>query len=106
AFFKAFGMGCLTAYIFSAYELHGFEYFLLIVFPGKILMLFSVLLITETGIEASKNIKQLSQKGSGDKFNTALFLKKMGFILLIMTLSVLIETICIKLFSPLFEQSI
>lgn len=103
AFFKAFGMGCLATYIISAYELHGFEYFLLIIFPGKILIIFSLLLLTEMCIDSSQRIKELSEKGSAERFSLNLYLKKSLLILIMMILSALTETICIKLFSSLFE---
>ncbi|MGN1195036.1 MAG: hypothetical protein ACI4SB_06095, partial [Acutalibacteraceae bacterium] len=45
-FLQAMGIGSLTSYLFTSYGIRGFEYFLLVLFPGKVVLLIGSLLLT------------------------------------------------------------
>lgn len=104
-FIQAFILSCTVTQIIKSNALRGLEYFLLMMLAGKTIFLFSMLLMSETAIKSTHQIKGIVQKESGEKFNTGLFLKKIGFIILLFVLSAFVECCCVKIFSSLFETA-
>lgn len=102
---KSVGMGLLTTYIYSAYSLKGIEYCLLVFLPGKIVMIFAMILLTQNCILTSMSIWQSTKtQGSGvvaiDKF-----MLRSVFIVSLFLLSALIDFLAIISFSQLFDFS-
>ncbi|MCM1363616.1 MAG: stage II sporulation protein M [Faecalibacterium sp.] len=100
---KSIGIGSLTAYLFSEYGLHGFEYFLLVFFPGKVVLLFAMVMLIQNATLSSHQIRQVIKGISTDYMDIKLYLIRTACILLIFALSCLVDSVAIKLFSPLFS---
>lgn len=104
-FIKASGLGIVTTYIFCKYTLKGIEYCLLVFFPSKIILIFSLLLLTENCYLTSSKIgKCIKSKYEADIELSKYDLKTI-IICLIMLVSCLIELISIITFSSLFTFS-
>ncbi len=104
-FIHTFGIGCLASYIFSTYSLMGFEYFLLVLFPGKVITIFSILLLSETALNSSQQIKEATKMVSGEAFSQKIYGMRCFVIGILFLFAALVDTITIKLFSPLFQIS-
>lgn len=101
-FLKALGLSIVTTYIYFTYELKGIEYCLLVFFPGKILLLFSMLLLTENCYVTSKQIQRTVKNKNESKVDLIKYDFRNVFIAVIMLLSCLVEFVLIKAFSTLF----
>lgn len=101
-FLKALGLSIVTTYIYFTYELKGIEYCLLVFFPGKILLLFSMLLLTENCYVTSKKIQRTVKNKNESKVDLIKYDFRNVFIAVIMLLSCLVEFVLIKAFSTLF----
>ena len=98
---KAMGISIITSFLYSNMGLKGVEYALLIFFPGKIILIFALLLATVVSLEMSKKIT------NNDKTELSLTIKnyviKYSIILLLFVLSWSIDLISYKIFSDLFN---
>ena len=102
-FIKMLGIGATVTYLYAQYELKGLEYVLLVFFPGKILLLFSSMLMTKSCFEMSSLVKNgISEKGSGASVIKLYYLKSLIYMLVFM-LSAATDYIAIKIFSGLFD---
>lgn len=101
-FVHTFGIGCLASYIFSEYALMGFEYFLLVMFPGKIITIFGGLLLCEITVNSSQQIKEGVKKISGEVWGQKIYSLRCLIVGFLFLLAALVDTITVKLFSPLF----
>ena len=104
-FLKALGLSVATTYIYFTYELKGIEYCLLVFFPGKILLIFSMLLLTENCYLTSKYIKKSIKNKNDSKVDLAKYDFRIVFIAFIMLISCVVEFVLIKAFSTLFVFS-
>ncbi len=101
-FLKSLGLSIVTTYIYFTYELKGIEYCLLVFFPGKILLLFSMLLLTENCFITSKHIQKTIKNKNESKVDLSKYDFRNVFIAIIMLLSCVVEFVLIKAFSTLF----
>ncbi len=104
-FFCSYGIGSLTAYIMSNYGLKGFEYFLLVIFPGKVIQILAMMIICENGIKSSNLINQSVIKGVGEKLAVNEYITVFGIGAILVILSSFVDCITVKLFSSLFTLS-
>ena len=102
-FLQATGIGSLTSYLFTSYGIRGFEYFLLVLFPGKVVLLIGSLLLTQNCIKSVIQIRQGLKQASHEQYSLKLYLIRSLFILAIIIASCLIDSVTIKLFAPLFS---
>ena len=105
SFVKSMGLGMLTTYIYDTFALKGIEYCLLIFFPGKILLLFAMVLLTQNCYVMSFDINR-SLRNKNDR---VVEFRKFGLrallILLIIMPSSLVDFFTIISFSSLFDFS-
>lgn len=105
SFIKSAGIGMTGAYIYSVYALKGVEYCLLIFYPGKILSIFGMLMLTHSSFSMSTNINKLIKSGGEVKIDMNKYIVRSCFIGLIFILGSLVDFITIKCFSSLFSFS-
>ena len=103
SFIKAMGLGLLTTCIYDSFLLKGVEYCLLVFFPGKVFLVFAMILLTQNSSVNSNSITK-SFKGCAERGGS---LKKFALrtvvIIIILTLSNTVDYFACALFSSLFE---
>lgn len=102
-FLQATGIGALTSYLFTTYGIRGFEYFLLVLFPGKVILLIAGILLSQNCIKSVIQIRSSLKQTSHEKYDLKLYLIRSLFILVIVVLSCLVDSVTVKLFAPLFS---
>ncbi len=105
SFLKSAGLGALSSYIYSSYALEGIEYCLLIFFPGKIILLFAMLLLTQSCYTLSRDIFSALKQEGIKKVNMEKYFLRTVLITAIFSFSALIEFLCLTSFSSLFSFS-
>lgn len=103
SFFKSFGLGLISTYIYCAYSLKGIEYCLLIFFPGKVIQIFSMLLLTENCHNMSLNLSNVVKEKNDSHIDLMRYELRNIFISALFTLSCIVDFIMIICFSTLFE---
>ena len=101
-FIKAVGISLVTTYLYCDYGLKGFEYALLVFFPGKIILLFAMLFMTKTCIESSILLTNVSEMNSVKIKNYCL---KMIVVFIFLLISWMVDLLYIVVFSGLFSFS-
>lgn len=104
-FFKTIGLSVLTSYIFYSYLLKGLEFYFLIIYPGKILLIFTILFVASSSLRLTENIYKVVDKNENADINKAIILKQMLLSILLVLISALIDTILFESFSVLFNFS-
>ncbi len=103
SFIKAAGLGVLTAYLYSYFGLKGVEYSMLIFLPGKFIMLFSMLFMTNVCISNSLHISKLTKGECKAENSSNIFAVKIATAVLLFVLSSLIDCALAVSFSSLFS---
>lgn len=99
---KASGIGALISFLYNQYGAEGLEYTFLVFIPGKVFLLFSMLLLTECCSDTSKKLHYgLSDHDS--KFIIKIYILKCAIAFGVMFASWLIDFLCIVCFSKLFS---
>ncbi len=94
------GLTILVLHIYSTYRLIGIEYAFLILFPGKLFYILSVILIMKTGYHTVNSIKRKDKdRAYGINENIARYV----FSVIIMLLSVVIDYVTVSSFADLFS---
>ena len=102
-FVKSMGLGLLTTYIYDAFALKGIEYCLLVLFPGKSVLIFAMILATQNSIITSNIIrKKLKYKDNG-VVSLNKFALRATFILIMIMLSGVIDFLTLLSFNSLFN---
>lgn len=102
-FLKTYGLGLVSTYIFCCFALKGIEYCLLIFFPGKIFLIFAILLLTENCCNMSYKINCVAKQKYSSQTDPTRYNLRTAFVLLIIILSAVIDLIMIICFSSLFN---
>lgn len=102
-FLQAMGIGALTSYLFTGYGIRGFEYFLLVLFPGKVILLIAGLLLSQNCMKSVIQIRSSLKQASHEKYDLKIYIMRSLFILIIVVVSCLVDSITVKLFAPLFN---
>lgn len=105
SFVKAMGLGMLTTHIYNEFALKGIEYCLLVFFPGKLLLIFAMVLLTQncylTSLDINKKVRYNNDR--------VVELRKFGLrallILIIILISSLVDFLTVTSFSSLFDFS-
>ena len=101
-FIKSVGIGMLITYIYQAFSLKGIEYCLLILFPGKFILIFAMILLTQNSLITSNNIR-LSVNASKDRaVDINKYMLRTVFIVFIIMLSATVDFVTVISFSSLF----
>ncbi len=104
--FKGFGIGLSIGYLYGTYAFMGICYNVLIIFPGAFL---SVLVFISAACIASKNALNimgfLIHSGVTEDIHKAFlqYLSKMMFLLIILTLSCIVDMLFTLLFANIFQ---
>lgn len=102
-FIKSLGIGSLTSYLFGEYGIRGLEYYLLVFLPGKVVLIFAMVLLLQNSLLSSHQIRQTVKGIINDKIDIKLYLLRTALIILIFILASIVDASAIKLFSPLFS---
>lgn len=103
-FVKSLGIGVLSAYIFGVYELRGLEYYLLTIFPGKIIFMMAMIILSQICVTSSQQIKK-AIKNQNSEFDKNIYYKRCLVIFALLTVSALVDSVMVKCFSSLFNFS-
>lgn len=105
SFLKSAGIGMTATYIYDVYALKGLEYCLLVFYPGKIIAVFAMLVLTHSCYAMSKEISS-SVKGKCDsEVRVDRYIVRTLLISSIFAVSSIIEFLTIVCFSELFSFS-
>ncbi len=105
SFIKSAGLSLTATYIYATYALEGIEYCLLVFFPGKVLMLFSMLLITQSSFATSREVGRIIKGTAESEVRLDRYILRSSLILAIFVLSSLVDFLMIISFSSLFSFS-
>ena len=101
-FVKSTGLTLLVSYLYCEFSLMGLEYVLLVFFPGKTVLISGMLLMTKNCIDMSDKLIKCNKTDFNDYKKR--YLIKSILALFIIIFSCLVDLICIKIFSPLFNN--
>lgn len=105
SFVKSMGLGMLTTHIYDAYALKGIEYSLLVLFPGKIFLIFAMILLTQNCYVMSVDISRSLRNKSEGGVEFRKFALRALLILIVITMSGIIDFVTVISFSSLFDFS-
>ena len=100
---KSMGIGMLTTYIYSAFSLKGIEYCLLVLFPGKFILIFAMILLTQSCYITSRSIKESIKTKENRGVHFEKFALRSIFIAFLIILSAIVDFVTIISFSSLFD---
>lgn len=100
---QSMGLGFATTFFYCFLGLKGVEYILLIFFPGKIFLFFSMILMTRICIEMSGGLINCDKSAVYDKIK--IFSLKSAVVLFLCLISRIIDFLCMLMFSGLFDFS-
>ncbi len=100
---KIAGISFLNSYLYSAFGLKGIEYSLLILFPGKFLMLFSVVFLMQCCIDNSVSVKNIIKGESRAENNGTFYAVRIAVAVIFLVFSSLVDCILAVSFSSLFS---
>lgn len=98
---KIAGISIVTSFLYASFGLKGFEYALLVVFPGKVIFLFAVLIMTKICIAYSRGV--LCCDKSDFSFSLKSYCIKSSAVFVIFIFSWIVDFLCIIIFSDLFN---
>lgn len=101
-FVKAMGISLVTSYLYCNFGLKGFEYALLVFFPGKVALLFAMLFMTKICFECSALLTSGNELNSVKIKNYCL---KTIVVFIFLLVSWTVDLLCIVVFSGLFDFS-
>lgn len=101
---KSAAIGLVTSYIYYAFSLQGVEYCLLVFFPGKIILVFAMLLLTGSCISTARGVlKSVVGEDTIKSTNLQNYFLRSALIALIFILSSTVDFLMIICFSSLFS---
>ena len=101
--FKSIGISFLTTYIYHNFTLKGIEYCLLILFPGKFLLILAMLMLTKNSLETSMKIYRKIHLNQDSEIRFDKYILRSAVIFLIIILSAFIDFFTMTCFSALFD---
>ncbi len=102
---KTMGLGLVSAYIYSTYSLKGIEYSIMVFFPGKLILIFSILILMHICVSSSIRIRQSVAGELQTKYSLSEYLAKVSIGILLYLLSSLTDCLAVVCFSSLFNFS-
>lgn len=100
---KSMGIGLLFTYIYDAFSLKGIEYCLLILLPGKFILIFAMILLTQSCCMNSLAIRKSLSNFENGAVPLQKYLLRSVVILLLFVLSSLADFLMLTSFSSLFD---
>lgn len=100
---KSIGLGMLTTFIYDTYSLKGVEYCLLVLFPGKFIFIFAMILLTQNCCINSMNVKQMIREKKDGVVQSDKYILRYILLLIAFMLSSAVDFLTIKVFSTLFN---
>ena len=97
------GLGMLLTYIYDNFALKGIEYCLMVLLPGKFLLVLAMILLTQNSVVTSKSIRESVYTKNDRVVDFKKYTIRALVILAIILLSTLIDFLAIISFSSLFE---
>lgn len=104
-FIRGLAMGAVGGYLYSTYKFIGLGYSLLMIYPGAIFSVISLLIICNDCCEYSKNAcsKSILGRGHFEKNETKYFLLRQLIFMGLSAIGAVIDGISVALFSGLFN---
>ncbi len=103
SFVKATGLGVLSAYLYSSFGLKGIEYALLVFFPGKFVLILSMLFLMHFCLNNSLYVCKLTKGECRAENNSTIYAVKVITAILLLVLSSLVDGFLAVSFSSLFS---
>lgn len=100
---KSTGIGAISAFLFSNFKTKGLGYFYLSFFPGKVVLIFGLLFLSQSCIQSSKIIKNSLNINNKEKIDKRLFYIRFLISTIIFAVSAFIDTINLKLYQNFFN---
>ena len=100
---NSMGIGMLTAYIYDSFALEGIEYCLIVLLPGKFLLILAMILLTQNCVITSKLIWESANNKADRVVDFRKYIMRILIITIIFFLSTLVDFITVTAFSSLFE---
>ena len=104
-FFRGFGLGILTGYLYYSYGWHGFLFHLLVILPGMFLSSIGIAYGSEKSLKLSVRLFR-AQKKDADRtanINFKQYFFLMGKACTMITFAAVLDMICTVCFSGLFQ---
>lgn len=104
-YIKSIGIGLLITYIYDSFALKGLEFSLLVLMPGIFVLIFAMILLTQSCFVNSQNInKALNNKENGVLPHQKFFIRSL-IIISIFIFSSVLDCVTLTGFSSLFDFS-
>lgn len=102
---RGMGIGAVFGYLYSTYGFTGIGYSLLMIYPGALFSVISLVLICNESCEYSKNAysKSVLNKGNFEKDETKYFIIRIIIFFAVGAFGSLIDAISIRLFAGVFN---
>lgn len=100
---NSMGLGTLTAYIYDSFALEGIEYCLIVLLPGKFLLILAMILLTQNCTVTSKHIKNSIFNKDNRVVDFRKYTARIIVIAIILLLSTLVDYITLTSFISLFN---
>lgn len=99
---RTLGIGTIGAYLFMCYSFTGLKYYYMVILPGKVLMLFGLLLAAQNSIQTSRRINQALDGKTGENVDKRMYTIRSLVCAIIFAVSALIDTLLIIFASEKF----
>ena len=101
------GMSLFACFLVRQFALNGIGFFFLCLFPGKMIQMFALLIMIQSGIEKSKSLRQIARGESPLAEQTFQFYwQRTGMSTVLLFIASLFDCILIRLFMTLFFSSV
>ena len=100
---KSMGIGLLYTYIYEAYALKGIEFCLLVLLPGKFVLIFAIILLTQNCMLTSNNLRKNLKCEESRVVPLHKFALRSMIIAVIFILSSVVDYFTLTGFSALFD---
>lgn len=104
--FRLLGIGALGSFLLDKYSAEGIKFFLAVIVPGKLFMLFALLLSAQNCFQTSKLTKQAIDGKNTEEISLKLFWLRNIVSAAIFLISALVDTLALRFLSPLFKLEI
>lgn len=105
SFIKTLGLGLISSYIYTSYGLKGIEYSVMVFFPGKFVLFFSMLMLMHICTDSSLKIKRSLAGENQIRYSLGEYLAKVSVCVLCFLISAIVDFLAIICFSSLFSFS-
>ena len=100
---KSMGIGLLYTYIYDAYALKGIEFCLLVLLPGKFILILAMILLTQNCYVTSNNIRKSLYNSENRAVSLSKFALRSLIIVTLFVISSIVDYFTLTSFSSLFD---